>query len=207
MGAVFCIAQLDGNRVAHPYAHKRARHFVVEGLVFIGAAIREAALDLGGFEIQHHVFWPAVTDRFTYCRGILCDIYCTAFCPFLGVPTMSWPNMPAALWPGSSAEVSKFAGTGRAEYYRGGRAFCRDIAGLRAEFGNSDVVDGAAAIDQIDLDNSAFGHLQIRVDLACHGIGFTDKDQFAVRDVGAQGEGNIRRVSDITAMIVFGGKR
>src|SRR5690606_6162364 len=74
-----------------------------------------------------------------------------------------------------------------------------------AEVRYSDVVDGAVAVDQVDLHHCAFRHVEVGIDLVADRAVLADEHQLAVGDAGLESESHVRPVGGRRgAVIVLG---
>src|SRR5690606_41143910 len=184
-------------------------YLVVEGPVFVGAATGQLTHNLGGFQVDGNVFGAALAYRNTDLGGILGDIKCCAFDLFLRFAHNQLAKHACRLVTGQRAQIFKRAVLVGAEHYGGCRAFSGNVVGLGAELGYGDIVNGAIAIDDVNLHNGIFRHLQVRIDLPIDGARIAHEYQLAVCDVGTQGKGDVGRISDraVRRLAVMGRKR
>src|SRR5690606_3787277 len=184
-------------------------YLVVEGPVFVGAATGQLTHNLGGFQVDGNVFGAALAYRNTDLGGILGDIKCCAFDLFLRFAHNQLAEHACRLVTGQRAQIFKCAVLVGAEHDGGCRAFSGNVVGLGAELRYSNVVNGTVAIDHVNLHNRIFRYLQVRIDLAVDGAGIAHEHQLAICDVGAQGKGDVGRISDraVRRIAVVGRKR
>src|SRR5690606_25586373 len=106
---------------------------------------------------------------------------------------------------GQGADVLELALLGGPEHDGGGGALAADVVRVGAEVRYGDVVDGAVAVDQVDLHHRAFRHVQIGIDLVADLAVLADEHQLAVGDAGLESEGHVRPVGGWRrAVIVLG---
>src|SRR3546814_188892 len=79
MRCFFGVGKIDLDRIADSYANEGTGHFVVEGPVFIGAAIGKLTDDFSGFKVYRKRLWATLANWLTDRSGVLRNVQRIAF--------------------------------------------------------------------------------------------------------------------------------
>src|SRR3546814_9121703 len=79
MRCFFGVGKIDLDRIADSYANEGTGHFVVEGPVFIGAAIGKLTDDFSGIKVYRKRLWATLANWLTDRSGVLRNVQRIAF--------------------------------------------------------------------------------------------------------------------------------